>query len=92
MKIDYDCRFQGRENKRNQLKELREQFEKDKQRIQKMKGYIVSFLNDGHQDMLCSRQSRMKSGCQGMTFCQYGQGSGGISVLFLGKKPCVWCD
>ena len=37
MKIDYDCRFQGRENKRNQLKELREQFEKDKQRIQKMK-------------------------------------------------------
>ena len=37
MKMNYDCRFQGRENKRNQLKELREQFEKDKQRIQKMK-------------------------------------------------------
>ena len=31
------CRFQGRENKRNQLKELREQFERDKLRIQKMK-------------------------------------------------------
>ena len=37
MDMNYDCRFQGRENKRNQLKELREQFEKDKQRIQKMK-------------------------------------------------------
>ena len=37
MKMNYDCRFQGRENKRNQLKELREQFEIDKQRIQKMK-------------------------------------------------------
>ena len=37
MNMNYDCRFQGRENKRNQLKELREQFEKDKQRIQKMK-------------------------------------------------------
>ena len=30
-------RFQGRENKRDQLKELREQFQRDREKIQKMK-------------------------------------------------------
>ena len=30
-------RFQGRENKRDQLRELREQFQRDRERIQKMK-------------------------------------------------------
>ena len=31
------CRFQGRENKRDQVREIREKFEKDRQRIEKMK-------------------------------------------------------
>ena len=30
-------RFQSRENKRDQLRELREQFERDKEKIEKMK-------------------------------------------------------
>lgn len=30
-------RFQGRENRRDQLKELREQFQRDREKIQKMK-------------------------------------------------------
>lgn len=36
-KAEVTRRFQGRENKRDQLKELREQFQRDRERIQKMK-------------------------------------------------------
>ena len=32
-----ESRFQSRENKRDQLRELREQFERDKEKIEKMK-------------------------------------------------------
>ena len=32
-----ECRFQGRENRRNQLRELREKFERDRQRVEKLK-------------------------------------------------------
>ena len=32
-----ECRFQGRENRRDQLRELREKFERDRARVEKMK-------------------------------------------------------
>ena len=32
-----ECRFQGRENRRDQLRELREKFERDRARVETMK-------------------------------------------------------